>query len=160
MIRLLIAVVGLFIIWVLFFSTFSKQRKALLVGVSLVLGIFGLWYESGANKPRAKIVKIEQVVNCGVSAKHSYRSNFDIDLCLENTNEKGNIKRLELAIIAQQCDVQNNCTQLQEVVRSLAIDLPASSKTTLAQNLNFDKVDANQDNVVWSFKTLSVKANK
>ena len=160
MIRLLIAVVGLFIIWMLFFSTFSKQRKALLVGVSLALGIFGLWYESGANKPRAKVVKIEQVVSCGVSAKHSYRSNFDIELCIENTANTGNIKRVELAIIAQQCDAQNNCIQLQEVIRSLAIDLPASSKTTLTQNLNFDKVSTNQDNVAWSFRALSVKANK
>ena len=160
MIRLLIAIVGLFIIWVLFFSTFSKQRKIVLVGVSLALSIFGLWYESGANKPRSKVVKIEQVVSCGVSAKHSYRSNFDIELCIENTANTGNIKRVELAITAQQCDAQNNCTQLQEVVRSLAIDLPASSKTTLTQNLNFDKVSAHQDNVVWSFTILSVKANK
>ena len=160
MIRLIIAVIGLFIIWVLFFSILPKERKILLVALSLILSVFGIWYESDAGKPQAGFVKAAQIVSCGVSAEHSYRSNFDISLCLENTAEQGHVKRIELAIIAAPCNGLNQCSELQRVVRGLQVDLLPASSTTLSQNLSFDKIGNEQANVKWAFEVLSVKASK
>jgi len=160
MIRVIIALIGIFIIWVLFFSKFSKQSKIALVAGAIILSMTGFWFESSAGKSRSGIVQVDQIVSCGISAQHSYRTNFDISLCIRNNAETGNVTRLGLYIIAEQCVSSESCVELQGVERDIAVDVPAQSSVKLLQNLSFTKLDANSNQVRWSFKVRSVQASK
>jgi len=160
MIKVIIVLINAFIVWVLFFSKFSKERKIALVASAVILSFLGLWYESGADKPRRNIVNENQIVNCGVKAKHSYRTNFDIELCLRNTAKLGDIKRISLFIIAKKCQGSDECIELERVARDLTVDISAQSSTTLIQNLSFANVESNLQDVEWSFVVRSVKASK
>jgi len=158
MIRLIVAVIGLFIIWVLFFSHFTKTQKILIVFFATLISVVGIWYENASDKPKHNIVQLNEVTNCGVSATHTYRSNFDINLCLQNESKKGHIKRIELAIIAEQCSQLNECVELQRVIRDLSISVLPNSSKKLTENLSFNQVDKDQGNIQWRFETQFVKA--
>jgi len=160
MIRVIIALLGAFIIWVLFFSKFNKNTKIALVFCSILLSVLGFWFESGANKPRKDLVQTSQLSSCGVIAKHTYRTNFDIDLCISNSAEVGDVKRIGLSVVAHQCESLSACVELQRVERELSVDLPALESVTLSQNLNFSNVELSAKNIQWSFIVRSVKATK
>lgn len=160
MIRVIITLIAAFIVWLLFFSKFSKERKITLVALALVLSFLGFWFENSVGKPRINIVKPNQIINCGVTAKHSYRSNFDINLCVQNAAEFGRVRRLELSIIAEQCAESGECVELQRVARDLSVDVLPQSSISLIQNLSFNDVDPGLKGVRWSFITRSVKASK
>jgi len=158
MIRLIILVIGVFLIWVLFFSNFSKQRKIVIAAIAIVISIFGVWLESTVGKPKSSIVNTADVVSCGVSAVHSYRSNFDLSLCLQNNSANGRVKRIALSIIAAKCTTQDDCREVQRQQRELPIDLAPSAKVTLQQNLSFGLLDPAAVDIVWSTETTMVKA--
>ena len=160
MIRVILALIAVFIIWVLFFSKFSKERKIAIVALVVVVSFLGVWYESSVGKPRQDLVEPSQIIDCGVSAKHSYRTNFDIDLCVQNTSEFAKVRRLELLIIAQQCTNLGECVELQRVARDLSVEVMPSSSIMLKQNLSFNNVAPDLDDVKWSFIVSAVKANK
>jgi len=158
MIRLLVAAVGLFVIWVLFFSHFTKNQKILIVFFATFISVVSIWYENAADKPKHNIVQLNQVISCGVSAAHTYRSNFDINLCIRNESTAGHIKRLELAIIAEQCLQTNECSELERVKRDLSVNILPDSSQTLMENLSFNQVDREQANIQWRFEVEAVKA--
>ena len=158
MIRLIVALIGAFVIWVLFFSHFSKKQKIAIVFFAVMICISGIWYENASDKPRHNIVQLDEIVSCGVSAVHTYRSNFDISLCLQNQSKQGHIKRIKLAIIAEQCSELDGCTELQRVIRDLSVDVPPNSFKTLIENLSFNQLDRGQENIKWRFETEFVKA--
>lgn len=160
MIRIILALIAVFIIWVLFFSKFTKERKIVIVALVVVVSFLGVWYESSVGKPRLNIVEPSQIINCGVSAEHSYRTNFDINLCVQNTSEFAKVKRLELSIIAQQCTTLSECIELQRVVRDLSVELTPNSSIMLKQNLSFNNVAPDLEGVKWSFIVNAVKASK
>lgn len=160
MIRVFIALIGVFIIWVLFYSKFKKERKIALVALAVILSTLGIWFESSVGKPRTNIIEPDQVINCGVIAKHSYRTNFDIQLCVQNTAEFGRIRRLKLSIIAEQCSGSGECVELQRVARDLSVDVVPQSSISLSQNLSFDDVDSDLKGLRWSFIVRSVKASQ
>lgn len=158
MIRLIVAVIGLFIIWVLFFSHFTKKQKVLIVFFATLMSVVSIWYESASDKPRDNIVQLDQVTNCGVSAVHTYRSNFDINICLKNESSKGHIKRIQLVIIAQQCFQSDECTELQRISRDLSVNVLPNSSKALTENLSFNQIGKDQNNIKWQFEVESVKA--
>ena len=157
MIRLIVAIIGLFILWVLFFSNFSKNQKILLTSLAVLLSVLGFWYESSFNKARQGVVTVDQVVQCGISVEHVYRSNFDIALCIRNNSTKGYIKRIELEIYTQQC-LQENCIRLESITRDLRLDLRPESEKTLIENLSFKKADKESENINWDFNIKSIHA--
>lgn len=164
MVRLIIVFIGLFLVWVLFFSGFTKDRKILVSAVVALLAVIGIWVESYIEKPSLHIVENNELISCGIEAKHSYRSNYDFILCLHNKANEGHIKRLVFDLVAQQCDVDHQCTELERVQRDLSVDIAPSSTTKLMQNLNFsnvyDAVENNIDHVVWTFEAQIIRASK
>jgi len=158
MIRLIIAFIGVFLIWVVFFSESSKNQKTAIVVISLLLCILGFWFESNLGKPRADVVQASQIETCGVVASHSYRSNFDLDLCLKNNADEGDVTRLSFTIAAQRCNDQGVCDQIQSIDRALLVDLPAKETLQLKQNLSFSELDPSLEDVQWSVTIHSVKA--
>lgn len=163
MIRLIIALLGLFLIWVLFFSKQSKERKIAITAITVLLSVSGLWYESSSGKPSNKLVSPNQINICGVRAEHSYRSNFDVFLCLENTADTGHVKRASFSIIASQCNdstTTNNCTEIQRVKRDIAVEIAPKSSQQVKQNQSFAKVAPDAENVHWSIEVNSVKATQ
>jgi len=160
MIRLLIALIGVFLIWVLFVPGLSKERKITIATIAILLSMVGLWYESSMDKPKTNVVQASQIIGCGVTASHSYRTNFDLTLCFQNTAAAGNVKRLSFSIIAQQCNNSEGCQEQQRVTRDLSIDLPATESVTLKQNLSFSELEPNLNGITWSLDIHSVKAIK
>jgi len=132
----------------------------LIVFFATFISVASIWYENSFHKPKDNIVQLNQVVNCGVSATHTYRSNFDINLCLQNQSKIGRIKRIGLVIIAEQCSQADECVELQRVTRDLSINVLPNSLKELTENLSFNQVDKDQENIQWRFETQFVKATK
>lgn len=160
MIRLIIALIGLFLIWVVFFSGFSKERKAVIAVISILLNITGVWFESDLGKPKTGVVQASQIVPCGLEAVHSYRTNFDLVLCFQNSDANANVTRLGFSIAAQQCDNAGVCETVQQVRRDLLVELPANDIIQLKQNLSFSNVDPSLKGISWVVNVHSVKAIK
>ena len=157
MIRLIVALVGLFVLWVLFFSNLTKNQKIIISSIAVILSVLGLWYESTSNKPRQGIVQIDQVTQCGIKVAHTYRSNYDIKFCIRNGSDNAYIKRISLDIYAQQCDESNQCQELQRVARDLKVDLKSDMQKEFTENLSFEKV--NKDNKVsWAIEIKQIQA--
>lgn len=157
MIRVIIVLVFLFLVWVLYVSGFEKPRKIRISIIALILCGIGFWFDGYDKRQVSNFVSIDDVVSCGVNAEHSYRTNFDLAICVQNNAEKGTISRLNMAVIASQCDAQT-CTQLQRVERSMLVNIPPKSFSTVDQNLSFDDVNPLLTNVQWSFEILETKA--
>lgn len=158
MIRLIISVIAIFLIWVLLFSGFEKRRKIAISVLAILICAVGMVWESYTKKPRANRVATEQLVSCGVQAQHSYRTNYDLLICLSNTASEGQIKRIDIQIIAQTCIEGSDCKVLETVARSLSVDIAAKSSVTLKENLSFKLVDQATNEIQWGVRVLAVKA--
>lgn len=158
MVRLLIVVIGLFLLWVLFFSSFTKRRKIIITVIAVIMSAIGVWLESNTGMPRSGLLSNADVTSCGVTAVHSYRSNYDLTLCLRNSASDGQVKQLGLLITAQSCSAPNNCMTLESVYRDVRIDIAPNSEVIVKQNLTFDDVDPALSGQVWSAQVESVKA--
>lgn len=158
MIRLIIIAIGLFIIWVLFVSGFDKRRKIIIAIVAVLLLIAGLVLDGWGENPRSNIVNINELSVCGVTAQHSYRSDFNLEICLQNNSNIGSVKRVALVVSAADCSAGELCKELQNVTRDFPIDLASASKLIVEQNLAFDKVSPDNKFVKWTVQPVSVKA--
>ena len=160
MIRLFIALIGLFLIWVLFFSRFSKEKKIVIAALAVVISIFAVWYESTAKEPKHNTLPISSIVGCGVTGKHSYRTNYDVNVCITNTAESGVVKRVEFSIVAKDCSLPEKCYEVERVRRHLAVNLLPQSNQTVQQSLAFNKLAPSLENIIWSFEIHSIEAVK
>lgn len=159
MIRLILVAIGIFIVWVLFLSQFTRQQKIIICTVSLLVCVAGLWFDQSSHTPKEGLISVNEMENCGVNAKHSYRTNFDIELCLRNLSENATAKRVSISYTALNC-VAGNCEELQVVNRDIALSLAPQLQLILSDNLNFDHVDPSLETVVWVAKVNSIKALK
>lgn len=160
MIRVLIVILLLFQIWVLFVSDFNKQKKIIISVLAVIVCVIAVWFDGYGEKPVEGIVNKSNLANCGLEAKHTYRSNFDFDLCLRNTADRGTVKRLRFAVIASQCEDQTSCAELQRVERDVPFLIEPGKSATLKDNLSFIKVDPANNQVKWSAEILQIKAVK
>lgn len=158
MIRLIILALGVFLIWVLFASSFNKSRKILISVVVALFAVAGLWWESTSDLPKDGRIANEQIELCGINAKHTYRTNFDIDFCLRNNSETATVKRVALNFIAQRCESANNCTQIQALNKAIMLTIKPLADLSYSENLNFDLVEANDTSVSWAIEIKEVKA--
>lgn len=158
MIRIVVLCVGLFVLWVLFFSGFNKKRKTYLTVVVLLAGTFGLLIDKYRSTPRDGIVLAEQIQVCGVEAVYSYRTNFDITVCFENRADVGEVRRIRYWVTAIDCDSEGKCERLQRVHRDRQIRLLAKSSVSMTDNLSFDQVEPEATSVVWSVEVESAQA--
>lgn len=157
MIRLIILALGTFLIWMLFFSGFSKQRRIVVSVLAIVVSAAGLWLEQRGETPRGGRMLTTELVSCGVSGKHSYRTNFDIEFCLENQSARATVKRVGLKFVAKQC-IRGECREVQSISKELSLDLAPAERSTQTENINFSMIDPLDKSVVWSVQTDSVKA--
>lgn len=119
--------------------------------------VIGVWLESNAGLPRSGIIGKDDISSCGIEAKHSYRSNFDLTICLRNNASDGLVKQLSLSIIVQSCSAPDNCLVLETVQRDVGVDIAPNTAVTIKQNLSFDAVDPAATNTVWTVQVMSVK---
>ena len=167
MIRVIIFIVFIFIVWVLYASGFEKGRKIRISLIALVLCGFGFWFDGYDRREITNLVGLSDVENCGVVAEYSYRTNFDLTICVKNKAAKGILSRLTFAAVVSQCD-NGVCSELQRVVRSLPVKIAPASQVNLEQNLSFDKLspehralNANyESNLELSIEVLDTKATR
>jgi len=128
--------------------------------IALIGLFFGLWFENNSEKPKSNIVNVADLSSCGISASHSYRSNFDFQWCVQNNASMGHVKRLGFSIVASNCGEPGDCNELQRVQRDLSVDLPAGESRQIKQNLSFSDVDVSLSGIQWSVEIHSTKAHK
>ncbi|MBX2849051.1 MAG: hypothetical protein KTR16_12070 [Acidiferrobacterales bacterium] len=157
MIRLILIAIGIFIIWVLFLSKFNKKKKIAVCVAALAICIAGLWFDQSSRTPKENIISKSELVDCGVSAKHSYRTNFDIEFCLRNLSTSATARRVAMSFVALDC-IDGSCEELQVMTKEVPLSLAPETEITLEENISFDKVDASSETVVWVAKVMSVKA--
>lgn len=159
MVRLLILVVLLFLIWLLFVSKFTQPRKIIIAVAALLVGGVAIWFEGYGENPKEGIVALEEVVICGVESVHSYRTNFNVSVCLENKSQQGTIQRVSISVLAERCETDASCVAIENVQRDVLFVLAPGAKQTLKQSLGFDKVDSAED-TRWSATVERVLATR
>ncbi len=159
MVRVIILLVFLFLVWVLYGSGFEKPRKIRICVIAVILCAIGIWLDGYDKRNISNLIDLNEVSICGLSAEHSYRSNFDLIACVKNSAAKGTITRLNLRVIATQC-VDQQCNELQAVERNILVNIPPNTEVELEQNLSFDKVNPSANNVQWSIDVLETTAHR
>lgn len=157
MIRLLILALGVFLIWVLFFSGFTKQRKITISIIAVLIAIGGLWFEQRGQNLKSSLIAADQIADCGASATHTYRTNFDVRFCLQNNASKGTAKRVAMRFIALNCQ-QGDCQEIESVDKDIRVQIAPGEQATLVENLSFARVDPNAEGNVWTASALRVGA--
>jgi len=148
MIRLIIAFFGLVLIWLLWRKDLNKQQKIAAIVALILLFIGGTWWEIGRDKPRDDSVALDSVTVCDVTASPSYRTNYQVDLCVQNDSDHP-LVRLGFTVSAEACE-ENDCTQIQQVSREIPVTIPANSRKTIRENIRFEEINEGDKNV--SFK--------
>jgi hypothetical protein len=164
MIRVIILLVFLFLLWVLYASGFEKARKIQVSIVSFVLCALVFWYDGYDKRQIKNYVDIIDIEECGLTAAHSYRTNFDLSICVKNNAKEGTINRIKFAVLVSRCDspdcTEQQHTELQRVERSRLATISPGSKITLDENLSFDQVSPPYGNLRWSIEVLETKARR
>ena len=157
MIRLVIVAIGVFLVWLLFFSGAQKKSKLLLGFSALLLVGLSIWFEGFLKLPREGVIELQQISSCGITAKHSYRSNYEIEYCLKNASLGANVERIELRFVAEDCR-QQPCIEKASVVKQRAVNIVAGESQYLSDNLAFDSIRDYPGELDWKIEVISVKA--
>jgi hypothetical protein len=162
MIRLVILLLFLILLWLLIASGFERRKKIVLGLLLLGIAIAGFFFEGYDKREHTNLLQESQVQSCGVTAKPSYRSNFDFQLCLQNLAETGVVSRLKMAVIAKVCPDTDGqqCFEVERVVRDIPVKIMPMSQVSIMQNLSFKQVAQGNTQVQWSFEVISIKATR
>ena len=127
------------IVWLMFFSGFSKRAR-IIASLALTAVLFlGLWLEDAGKNPRTNLIKPEQISVCGVSGEFSYRSNYNVTICLRNESPDSELRRIVLGIAALDC-AGGECTEVERVEKQIQLVLAPGEQSEIVQNLRFDKL--------------------
>lgn len=159
MIRIIILAIGVFVLWVLFFSPFSKQQKIVIGACAACILAIGLWYESHGKTPKSGLVGLSEIVSCGASGEFSYRSNYNVDICLQNQSIVAAVQRIGLRVVVQRCE-NSNCSEVDAVVKEISLPIGPLQEVQTIQNLSFDKLDPDTPNLSWIVEITSVRATR
>jgi len=158
MITLVIVVVVLYLIWLLFIVDVTRQKKLAIAGFTLFVACVLLWIEGRDERLENDLIKVDQVHICGVQSSHTYRTNFDVSVCLENRSQVGVIQRIAIEVLAEDCQNEVTCDSLGKVQYDVLFELPPGETQTLKQNLDFKLVDPDLEGLRWSAAILRVQA--
>lgn len=125
--------------------------------MTIVLFVALASYESYSNKPRYGLVEPSQAQLCGSQINYSYRTDYKIKLCVQNTSSK-TIKRLTFNVQAKQCDAAGQCHELETVSGDVPITIAPNERYELNETLRFDKVADKTNDVRWNVDITAVKA--
>jgi hypothetical protein len=159
MIRVIILLIFFFLVWVLYASGYEKPRKIRICIIAIVLCLIGFWVDGYYKRELNNLIDVSQVRTCGVTAEFSYRTNYDLKICLQNDATDAAISRLKVVAIASNC-AEQPCVEVQRVERGMLVDIAPISAVTLEQNLSFDRVNPDQDSIQWSVEVLEIKATR
>ncbi len=126
----------------------------------MALSIALIGYETYDGKPRSGLINVADVQVCELSAQYSYRSDYEISLCLQNTAST-TVKRVQFDITVSQCVTGDECTELETVTRDIPVSIDPGKRAQLIQTLRFDKLaalNALPEQLSWSGKVVQVKA--
>lgn len=157
MIRLILGLSGVFLLWLWLFSPFSRRAKTITTIVAIVLFVALVSYESYDNKPRYGLIEPNQVPLCGSQVRYSYRTDYKLALCIDNTSSR-TIKRLTFDVLAKQCDAVGQCNELELVSRDLPITVAPNGRYEFTETLRFDQLEAGAKDVIWEVSVTAVKA--
>lgn len=156
MIRLIVLLVFLFLLWVLFASGFERRRKIVVSVIAVLACLATLVFDGYTKRESNSLIANSDIHTCGISAQHTYRTNFDVTICLVNKHPSATLSRLEMQVIASSCEA-SNCTEVQRVTRDIPMQLGASARQNLIQNLSFDAVNSDAQNINWSVEIITTK---
>lgn len=159
MVRLLIPIVAIIMIWLLFFSGLNKRLRIILSLLMVALVLIGLYVDISDKSLSKTLVSPDKVVSCGVSGEYSYRNNYNITLCLQNTAERGQVKRIILLVRALACEAAE-CEEVSASNERLSIDIAAGEKATQLQNISFSGLPLENENatLAWTAEVTDVWA--
>ncbi len=157
MIRVIVAVIGLLILW-MWLATKLKQNAKIVVSVTAFALIVGLLaYDSYRSTPRTGVAIPEQILLCGLKVEHHYRSDYKLSLCFENTSEAALVRRLKFDVVAS-LEMDGEQQSLINT-RDLAVNIKAGELSRIEDIVTFKQLDpAFMDDVSWSVKIQAVKA--
>lgn len=127
------------------------------MGLSIVL----IAYETYDGKPRSGLIEASDIKVCAVDVKPSYRSDYALKLCVQNTQGKATVKRIEFELTASQCVNSDECQDLETVTRDLPVVIGPEQRIELQQTLRFDvlsKQDIAAEAIKWSARITEVQA--
>ena len=156
MIGLIVLFFFLFLVWVLFASGLERRLKIIVSVLALAFCLVVLLFNGYMNRESNSLIANEDINLCGVSAKHSYRTNFDVTICVENKHSSATLSRLTMQVVASVCD-KTTCIEKQRVTRDILMNLGPSAKQNLIQNLSFDAIDSGATNLDWSVEVVATK---
>jgi hypothetical protein len=159
MIRIIILVIGVLILWVLFFSPFSKQQKIVISACAGLILAIGLWYESHGKTPKSDLISVSEIVSCGASGEFSYRSNYNVDLCLQNNSVVATVQRIGLRVSVLSCE-NSNCSEIDAVDKEIRVHIKPQQEVQMTQNLSFDKLDPEIPYLNWMVQITSARATR
>ena len=142
----------------LFLSGFDKKKKLIISGVSLLLICAALWFEGSSDRLYKNLILIEEIQSCGLQASHSYRSNYDFEICLHNQSSAAAVRRLNFDLVASDCR-EGSCKEIQRVTNDLPVRIDAQSETTFSRNVSFDAIKDPQQEIAWTIELNSVLSN-
>ncbi len=157
MIRLIIALIGLFLVWLWVASGFGRRVKLVVSLLAILASLALVALEVYNHKPRQGLVGATDVQVCGLTVQHSYRSDYKVDVCFKN-NGKHSVKRLQFGITATRCDDSGNCVELETTQRDIPLTLEPGYEQQLNQTLRFENVIPDSTGTRWSAEVLTVKA--
>lgn len=160
MIRVVIVVLVLVLIWVLFLSNFPKRTRIILASITVLLALLGAWFDGLGRNPKTGVVDANEIRVCSLEVAHTYRTNFDVTLCLQNTATHADVTRVRYTVVAEQCVRPDDCQVLAQVTHDTLFDVPRDAQSSKTQNLDFKPVDALVSNLNWRVTIDSVKAIK
>ena len=159
MVRLLIPLVAIILIWLLFFSSFSKRIRIAASSALIALTLFGLWLDTGGRGISTSRVDVDQVVSCGVTGSYSYRTNYNLELCLQNNSSAASVRRLLLKFDAIDCK-NGNCEVLDSVEDTVNLTIEPDSQIKRTENIAFDNVPEQSSDLQFAVSVLQVWASR
>lgn len=159
MIRIIILVIGVFLLWVLFLSPFTKQRKMVIGACAACILAIGLWYESHGKTPKSGLIDDSEIVSCGATGAFSYRSNYNVDICLQNNSSLGTVQRIGLRVSVLNCE-NSKCEELDAIDKEISLQISPQQKVQTIQNLAFNELTARTPNLTWIVEITSVRATR
>lgn len=157
MIRLVLILLFLLIIWVLFFAKLTTQVKRMIIVVIVALFVSAVWYDDHRKRPQENLVSTNEVVSCGVNARGSYRSTFELELCFVNQAQQGTVRRIRFSVLGEQCQGEQ-CQIRQRVEREVGVEIAPRATKNIRQSLRFDQLRPDQEPITWTLSVASVKA--
>lgn len=161
MIRLIIALIGILMLWVWFAAPFKRSVKTVLTVISMGLSVFLIAYETYDGKPRSGLIEVSDIQVCAVEIKPSYRSDYALTLCVQNTQDKATVKRIQFELTASQCANSDECHDVETVTRDLPVVIGPEQRIELQQTLRFDELSKQNiaaEVIKWSARITEVQA--